>query len=762
MKRSFIHFTLYVMIILCARDAAAEEVQQQKSYNMPEIQVIDKSQPGPIQEEQSNPATVTTFSKESIQTFGAAAGTSPYKVLNLLPSVNTESDDPFGLVQNQNSLRIRGQLADTGKSFSQTINGLPILSPMGHGIMGNLVDTSNLHSLSLYKGPVPADAGFGFGNTSGALDLNIEAPAEQFGASIEQKVGSFGFTRSFARLDSGALPTTGTRVFGSVSYAREDKWRGTGEINNFNLMGGIAQPLFEDRVKVEVYGIYNSFDQDEFRGLTYNQTKDMSNYRGFDYNSSLSGNPKVDWNYYDYNRQYFDEAAFFSNLEVKMWQGATLHFKPYYSTSQGRRYSTPNGDTTPSASSLGVTAMDMDQQQIGYVAQLDQEFAHLLVKAGFWYDDSRYYPTPQASQRLYLLQAYGPTFSSWSILDKLGSHITKAPFLQLKSDWDKWHLQAGLKYLQTSLPWVDGYSTTGVPDVSYSDAFDYSSRLAVTSTSQSCKDVWLPNAGLSYDITDTLTARFLYGKNYAYPSLGPLYNTYVKKLSTYQKAGVSLQDVWDATKLETSDNFEFGLRYNDGTFSLAPTFFYAKYQNKSVSTYDPLTKLTYVQNVGEAESIGGELEAAWKPRPWLTLFGSGSYNSFTFTKDLPSDANTLLAVKGKQIPDVPLWMFKAGVTGTCEGFSVTPLFRYVDSRYADVQDTQRIAGYGVFDLYLAYTKPNLWKFKEATFSLSFQNIFDTRYIATINNSQDDSLASASTTFKPGAPFTVIAGMKLTF
>jgi iron complex outermembrane receptor protein len=103
-----------------------------------------------------------------------------------------------------------------------------------------------------------------------------------------------------------------------------------------------------------------------------------------------------------------------------------------------------------------------------------------------------------------------------------------------------------------------------------------------------------------------------------------------------------------------------------------------------------------------------------------------------------------------------------GVTETCEGFSVTPLFRYVDSRYADVQDTQRIAGYGVFDLYLAYTKPNLWKFKEATFSLSFQNIFDTRYIATINNSQDDSLASASTTFKPGAPFTVIAGMKLTF
>ena len=74
----------------------------------------------------------------------------------------------------------------------------------------------------------------------------------------------------------------------------------------------------------------------------------------------------------------------------------------------------------------------------------------------------------------------------------------------------------------------------------------------------------------------------------------------------------------------------------------------------------------------------------------------------------------------------------------------------------------RIAGYGVFDLYLAYTKPNLWEFKEATFSLTFQNLFDTRYISTINNSQDDSLSTDSTTYKVGAPFTVVAGVKFTF
>lgn len=633
---------------------------------------------------------------------------------------------------------------------------------MGHGIMGNILDNSNVHSMTIYKGPIPADRGFGSGNTAGSLDLTVEAPSEKFSAIAEQKVGSFGFTRSFARIDSGAMPASGTRVFGSVSYAQENKWRGTGNINNFNLMGGVVQPLFEDRVKVEAYGIYNSFDEDEFRALTYNQTKNMGNYRDFDYNSSLTGNPKIDWNYYDYNRQYFDQATFFGNIEIKLWQGGTFNFKPYYAENRGRRYSTPTSDTTPDAKKLGYTIADIAQEQIGYVTQIEQNIDPVNIKVGFWYDSSHYYPQPQSSQRLFLLTSTGSTFSGWSTLNKLGDHISTAPFIQAKTDLGKFHIEAGLKYLQTNMPWVDTYDTKGVPDASYNDALDASHILTNASTSQSTKEVWLPNAGISYDITDQLTVRFMYGKNYAYPSIGPLYNTYVRKLSTYQKAGISLKQLWDDAKLETSDNFEVGLRYNDGVFSLSPTFFYAKYQDKSVSTYDPVTKLTYLQNVGQAESIGGELTASWRPYTWLTLFGSGSYNSFTFTQNLPSDGNTVIHVKGNQIPDVPQWMFKAGVTGTYEGFSATPFFRYIDSRYADVQDTMRIAGYGVFDLYLAYTKPDLWKFKEVTFSLAFQNILDTRYISTINNSQDDSLSTASTTYKVGAPFTVLAGVKFMF
>ncbi len=249
MKRSFIHFTLYVMIIY-AQEMLLLKNSATKSYNMPEIQVIDRVSQG--QSRKSNPIGYRhTFSKESIQTFGAAAGTSPYKVLTCChPSTPKATIPSLGakpeLLAHPRPARRYGQ-----KLFADDQRAAHPVA-MGHGIMGNLVDTSKLHSLSLYKGPVPADAGFGFGNTSGALDSEHRGAAEQFGASIEQKVGSlvhaFVCPPRFRR-----LADHGTRVFGSVSYAREDKWRGTGEINNFNLMGGIAQPLFEDRVKVEVY-----------------------------------------------------------------------------------------------------------------------------------------------------------------------------------------------------------------------------------------------------------------------------------------------------------------------------------------------------------------------------------------------------------------------------------------------------------------------------------------------------------------------------
>ena len=765
-----------VVLVLCgllgqAIGASAQEQPQQEHqeqpagesnrYTFPDLEVTETSSVGPVQEDLSEPASVSVLPKETIRKFAGPGQTNAYKVLNLLPSINAESTDPYGLVQDQSAIRIRGQAGATFGKLSQTINGLPMGITSGQGSMGKMVDLGNVDAISVTRGAIPADQGFGFGNVAGALDLHIQEPGFTPGATIEQKYGSYGFSRTFGRVDSGQLPTQ-TRLFGSASYSREDKWRGAGDIDRFNLMGGLVQPMAEGRMRFELYGLYNKYNQDEFRYLTYAQTKNLSNYREYDFTGTRTGIAAIDYANYRYNHQSMEEYAIFGKFELIPWQGAVFTFKPYYAGNDGARYASSANVSPMSLPNLGYVIQDLKQVQYGYITQLEQKIAPVDVKVGLWYQNIALYPPPSTSVRNYLLGSTGPYFSGWASLASVGDRRFVSPFVQTKTDLGRLHLQGGIKYLEVTQPSVTGYKTAGLPDASYDTIIDTNPAInPVLCVGESTQRVWLPNAGISYDLTDHLSARFLYGKNYADASAASIYQTYYKKYAVFKAAGVSLQHLWDDSKMETSDDFDLGLRYKDDTFTLSPTLFYARYQNKSVTVYDPTVRLRYGQNIASAESMGAELESSWKPAPWLTLFGAGSYNRFQFTDNLKTALNTTLRVKGNQVPDVPLWQAKLGFTATYKGFSATPLYRYVDSRYGDIQNGEQVQGYHLVDLYLAYDVPGLWKCKQVTFSLDFQNILDQRYIGIIRQSSDSG-QSSSATYYPGAPFTVVAGVNIKF
>lgn len=750
-----------VWILCCLTSLALAGEQTETAYSLGETVVTGKKAPGPLQEEQSQPATVTTFDKETLTTFTGPGQTNPYKALNLLPSVNAEGTDPYGLVQDQNNLRVRGQAGTTYNRLSRTIDGLPIGINIGNGSMGNFLDMENLSSMSLERGAIAADRGFGFGNSAGALDMTVLGPAKTMGATLSQHYGSFGFTRTFGRFDTGESPLLGTRFFGSFSYSQADKWRGKGYTERSNFMAGLAQPLFYGHVRIEAYGIYNQFYQDEYRPLSYAQTQDLGNYRNFDYSGERTGIPAKDYAYYDYNKQHMEEWTIFGKLEADLWQGATFVFKPYYAGDRGERYFT-NVTTTPTASTTGFNLNAMSEEQWGFVTQVEQVLDPVRFKVGYWYQDITAYPPPVAGQKFYTLTKSGYVYKNWSMLNEVGERVFNAPFVQVRGDFGKFHATAGLKYLSATMPWVKTYNTSGVGDVSYRDAVAASSGVIDSRSARpSEKTAWLPNVGVSYDITDTLTARVMYGRNYAYPLQGPLYSVYAKSAKAFAAKGVSLQDLWDDTKLETSDNIDIGLRYNNGTFSLAPTLYYAYYHDKQVTAYDPAVGTSYLQSGAEARSIGAELEASWKVLPWLTLFGSGSYTSFQFTKNINTALNSTLHVKGNQVPDVPMWMGKAGFTATYGRFAGTALYRYVDARYGDAQNNERVRPYNIVDLYLRYDLPEVFKTKKCKLTLDVLNLFDERYIGIVRNASDDALSS-STTYYPGAPLTVVAGITMQF
>ncbi|EFL51997.1 TonB-dependent receptor [Solidesulfovibrio fructosivorans JJ]] len=757
-------FITAVLALLCLLPCGMAQGQDRATseYDMGEAVVTGKKTPGPLQEEQSQPATETVLDQDTVTTFAGPGQTNPYRALNLLPSVNAEGTDPYGLVQDQNSLRIRGQSASTYGRLSRTIEGLPIGINVGNGSMGNFLDMENVSSLSLGRGPIAADKGFGFGNSAGALDMLLRKPADTPGATFSEQYGSFGFTRSFARLDTGESPLLGTRFLGSASYSQTDKWRGKGYTDRTNIMAGLAQPLFYGHVRLEAYGIYNAFHQDEYRPLTYAQTQNMSLYRGFDFTGERTGDTTTDYAYYGYNYQDMQEWTVFGKLEADLWSGGLFSFKPYYAGDGGSRRFTNVTSIPSKAKQIGFNLNAMRESQWGFVAQIEQDLHPVKLKGGFWYQYITAFPPPVAGQRFYTLQTWGNSFGGWKMLNTVGERLFKAPFIQASGDFGKLHATAGLKYLSASMPRVTSYDTSGVPDVSYDDARDYSSGVVTSkSTDATEKHAWLPNVGLSYDLTDNLTARAMYGRNYAYPLQGPLYSAYNSNAAAFLAQGITLQHLWNDIKLETSDNIDVGLRYNNGVFSIAPTLFYAYYHHKQVTAYDSLIGASYLQPGADARSFGAELEVSWKALSWLTLFGSGSYNNFQFTKNINSSLGTTLRVRNNQVPDVPLWLGKLGATATYDKFKGTVLYRYVDSRYGDVQNHDYIRPYNIVDLYLSYDLPPVFRNKECKLTLDVLNLFDERYVATIRSASDDT-QTASATYYPGSPLTVVGGITITF
>ncbi|MFH0976270.1 MAG: TonB-dependent receptor [Spirochaetota bacterium] len=706
--------------------------------------------------------TQSTVDKDMIDQLAGAAQKNPFKALDMLPSVHSESSDAVGLLNDQNNVRIRGQYGDTFSKSSRTIEGLPIGANVGSGFFGSPIDLDDISQISLIRGPVPPDKGFGFGNFAGATDQSFMQPSSNSPIIFNQSWGSNRFDRSFGRVDSGELPTK-TRLFVSGSTTETDKWRGpgTGKRNNGTI--GISQTLPAD-IKISFFGAYNTLEQHAYRPLSYLQTQDKSYYRGYDFNANLTGNSLQDKYYYNFNRQKFDEYLGMLLMEYKPTKDSYLTFKPYYYLADGYRLSYNSSGTTDNT----IQRNNIEQEQYGFLSEYGINIGPTLAKVGYWYQSMDTMP-PSKDQKKYDINTtdHNLTFNSWQYITKVGNRESHSPYLMLNNRLGNLRVDTGIKYIRISLPSVTGYKTAGVPDVSYDDVFNYTTPIDGMHAKSKNMDAWLPYAGLNYEINQQINTRLTYGRNYASPWLGGIYSTYYSDYiksdpnSKFRNAGISLQDLWDDMKLETSNNFDLGISYHSGTWYLAPTLFYSRIYNKQVpDVFDPVVGLAYYQNKAKAESKGAEVEAGVTPVSGFTTFGSVSYNRVTFRENITTTGGATIDCKGKQVSDVPELMGKIGIKYTIRGFSVSPLIRYLGKRYSDCENKEKVDAYTLVDLNFSYIMNNIWRFEEVTFYLNFVNLFNKKYISIIHNWQDSPRQASGIDYMPGAPFTIIGGAKI--
>ena len=690
----------------------------------------------------------TRISSDGIATLGGSAMANPYRALDLIPSVNLSGTDAYGLSVDQNFLRLRGISSYTYSTMAASVNGTPSSVSVAQGGMGNLYDLENVEAITLWRGPQPANVGLGFGNLAGSIDVNLKPPAASAGAAVRAAAGSNDFHKLYARIDSGEFGL-GSRLFLSGSTAETDKWRGPGHQSRDNINFGWTQAL-GSRGSLELYAANNRFQRDEYRPLTYAQSRDLGTYGKTDYNANLTGNAASDANYYGYNSQHFEESNVLAKLSWRLGEDSVVSFRRYWLKNQGVRFT-----GSASGASGSVNRVDIEQDQYGLVAELATKLAGQTLTAGYWWQKISTMPPP-LSQKRYTLDKNGNlVFAAWGILADMAARDYDSPYLQLAGQRGLWSYSVGIRRLRATMPGVTTYVGTGLPDTDRESAIRGNPPInAALSSRASTMSETLPTLTSRWQLAPALAAKLAIGRTVGNPWMGPLYSTYQSNVAAFQKAGIPMQKLWDTLRLEKSDTIEAGLEWQSGKFTLLPSLYYSRLRDKQVTAFDPVVGVAYLQSGVHATAYGGELEAHLALDGRWNLIGAMSYNINRLTDDIRTASAAVLASKGKQVPDAPVWLAKFGAEYRYGPWSVMPLLRYTGSRYGDAMNTEKVAAYTTVDFNTSYRFGKLGGLASLEAGLALTNLFDKRYIGSINVGQDDARPGA-TNYYPGAPRTLV-------
>ncbi|BBO93398.1 TonB-dependent receptor [Desulfosarcina ovata] len=679
--------------------------------------------------------TEEIIGKKTIDIQGGAEQLNPYKAISMQPGVDIRSNDAFGM---DVSHRIRGK---SDRNIGETVEGLPVKGIGPGGGLSTMIDLENIESISLSKGAVTADSGFGYGSDNGMVDMHVRQPADESHGTAKQVLGSDAFTRSFIRLDSGQMGRV-AKMFVSGSYTEADKWKGSGDSPDgrknvaVGLSGTADQPI-----QWELYGMYNKNKRHSYRGLSYEQTRDLSANKDFDYNSSLTGDSATDAYYYDYNRLNFETSTVFGKIAVPFNERCSLTIKPYYLHDRGTWYLGSSGK---------VIDWSVDHDTMGGVIEYRRAIDRGEIKAGYWYQEDEA-PGPPTSRKYRSTDDLA--FLGWERLVEVDNHKFSSPFVTAEKTIGATTLVAGLRYLWLTQPDLTSYDVTGLPDVDYDDALALDPDVQLHVDGQT-HEIFLPNIGITHLFQETLQLRASYGRTYNTPqySLG-------KQITALQAKGLSdteLQAIWDSIEPETGDNFDLGLNYTFGRGFISPTLFYSLVKNVGGSFYDPDLELTYTRNSAEAQSYGVELAAGCTLTPELNLSAAVTYTQYEFTSDIEAAGGSTIESEGHQIPNVPEWMVNLSLNWEKNGYRVAPTVRYLGERYVDVENKYSLGAYFLVDLALSKTF-KLTPKQALTVSLSVTNLLDKEYISDISAS--DASIGQDTTYTVGAPQTFFIALQ---
>ncbi len=741
--KTVMHYTAYTLI-MAATAKSSFAWAESGGANAPVLQAITVTGKGqaPLALPALGAATGSTIPQSSFNLFQSPGGTNVYSIVSGLPSVMVQTPDPYGLASGGPiGISIRGE--SSIKGAIGTVDGIPISAIDPGAGQQFLFDSENLLSVSLLTPPFAPEHISVF-TQEGYLNRNIRWASDHFGGEVSQSIGSFGFHKTFVRLDSGLLPT-GTKFFISSSYAHADSWRGNGSAPDYRYNGtfGVTQQISR-RLTAKLFAVYDSMKGVSYLPLTYAQASNLGTFYYLGYNSDPQS-----LNYSGYNQQKFQDYALVGEIRWRPTSQSTLIIKPFYNQEDGYTM----GTGLPGVKPNQIGYWSIHHHLYGILSKLDFHYAHTDFTLGYWYENIQP-PGPPTAVKAFNITPSGLQFSNWTplLVNPVANNVFNSPYIQAKRSFGPVMITAGVRYLMEQIPTLSVYNGSGVGDVSPSQAV---SEAVFRYTINGHTDYqWLPYIGAVYRWMPHVSLTAAYGRDNG----GPALEMWPKLVLSGMSANAA-QNAWNTTRPGTSNAFSLGLSITHARWYLRPDVFYTTYNHKDVPINVPGTTMFYNQNLGVGRAFGMEIQGAVEPLDDLQIFGSAAYDRAYFTQNIPY-GQTTLPTNEMQFPDVPKFLATLGLRYRYHDFSVSPVIQYTGLRYADSLHTQPVPAYCITNLNFAYHRPvpHVGAF---TARLQLLNLFNRHYIGLVSQNYVQTGASAAT-FYPGAPFTVVGSIGLQF
>ncbi|MEO0432109.1 MAG: TonB-dependent siderophore receptor [Cyanobacteria bacterium J06656_5] len=239
-------------------------------------------------------------------------------------------------------------------------------------------------------------------------------------------------------------------------------------------------------------------------------------------------------------------------------------------------------------------------------------------------------------------------------------------------------------------------------------------------------DAWTPRVGIVYQPVDFLSLFASYSQSFT-PNPGTT------------AAG-------DPLKPEEGEGFEVGIKAELLEGDLLATLAYFDITRQNVATPDPLDPFSSVAT-GKQRSQGVELDIVGEIMPGWNIIASYAYTDARVTEDnVIPDGNGLFNAPEHS---ASLWTTYEITSGELQGLGFGAGFNFVGERDGDLDNSFVLDDYFLTNAGVFYRRDN-WRF-----ALNAKNLFDVDYIAASNNSRTSGL-------EPGAPFTIVGSVSVTF